>query len=226
MKVKKDFFLTKNLKYEVYNISNIDNFKINKSKNTRLYCCNLLTSDYEKINIILTNKFRLVTTNLIFELDKKKLPLKKNTIQFRLVKKSDRNRVLELSRSFNNDRFHSDIEISKNIADKIKFQWTNNFFEKKRGDFMIVAEKNNFIIGYMILLKKKNNIVIDLIAIDKKFRKKGYGEELISSILKFKKIKYNKIIVGTQVTNTSSIKLYTKLNFRLIKSYYSFHLHC
>ena len=50
---------------------------------------------------------------------------------------------------------------------------------------MIVAEKNNNIFGYMILLKKNKNLIIDLIAIDKKYRNKGYGSKINKFDFKF-----------------------------------------
>ena len=73
--------------------------------------------------------------------------------------------------------------------------------------------------------KKNNNIIIDLIAVNKNFRKKGYGEELIRSINSFTKINYNKILVGTELSNISAINLYLKIGFKLIFSTHSFHLH-
>ena len=228
MSLKKDNFLSSVLGYDVYNLKNT-NFKTQPKKKNglkkTLYCASVDIADFKSFDYFINNNFKLVSINLVFELDKKNINNKKNNSVFRLAKDEDQKGVLRLSKSFSHNRFHSDQMISNKKADKIKLEWTKNFFLKKRGDYMIVAEKNNNIFGYMILLKKNKNLIIDLIAIDKKYRNKGYGSKLIYSILNFKQIKFHKIIVGTQLNNISSLNLYNKLQFKIKKSYYNLHLH-
>ena len=102
----------------------------------------------------------------------------------------------------------------------------SNFFLGKRGEWMVVIEENNKIKGFLQLIyKNKNTIVIDLIAIDKKSRGKGLAKEMISYAFKNCLKKNGTIEVGTQIANTPSIKLYSKLGFNMNYASYVLHKH-
>ena len=65
-------------------------------------------------------------------------------------------------------------------------------------------------------LKKKS--VIYSIAVDKKFREKGYGRRLIEESMKEMKLNGTySILLYVNVNNTPAIKLYEKMGFRIIK---------
>jgi ribosomal-protein-alanine N-acetyltransferase len=65
-------------------------------------------------------------------------------------------------------------------------------------------------------LKKKS--VIYSIAVDKKFRGKGYGRKLIEESMKEMKLNgIYSILLYVNVNNTPAIKLYEKIGFRTIK---------
>ena len=72
---------------------------------------------------------------------------------------------------------------------------------------------------------KSSTIVIDLIAIDEKNRGKGLAKEMISYAHVNCLTKGGIIEVGTQITNTSSIKLYSKLGFHMNSASYVLHMH-
>ena len=67
--------------------------------------------------------------------------------------------------------------------------------------------------------------MIDLIATEKKKRGKGLAKEMISFAYE-KCLKRNgSIIVGTQIGNVPSIKLYSKLSFNIFSASYVLHMH-
>ena len=128
--------------------------------------------------------------------------------------------------AFEYNRFYADPNISNNIACKIKEEWVGNFFLGERGKWMIVVEENSKIIGFVQLISKnQNTIIIDLIAIDKKSRGKGLAKEMISYAYENCLNKDGIIEVGTQIANTPSIKLYSKLSFHMNSASYVLHMH-
>ena len=73
------------------------------------------------------------------------------------------------------------IELGREAA-LIKKNWIQNFFLGKRGDALHVIKIKKKIIGFVLLIFKKKLLIIDLIAIRKKFQIKGYGTNLIKYI--------------------------------------------
>ena len=112
------------------------------------------------------------------------------------------------------DRFHNDPNIPDEIASNIKQQWIKNYFIGERGDKCFVILKNEIVAkGFLLTVIRHNEVVIDLIAVDKKFRKKGIATKLIKGMINYYKNDYSTYTVGTQVLNVASINLYQKCNF-------------
>ena len=225
--LKKDKFISLILKYDAYSFSyKSNNNKLVLPKKNKIFIySNISTKNLKGIKLLENNNFNLITTNLSFIYNKK---LKQNNrkIIYRFATKKDESVVVKIAyNSFRDSRFSIDDNFNSKIGKIIKKRWVENYFLGKRGTHMIVAEKNNKIVGFLLLIKKKSNILIDLIAVDKKYRKIGIGESLIKSIGKFNDLKYKSISVGTQITNKASIHLYNKIGFKLDKTFYNFHLH-
>ncbi len=127
------------------------------------------------------------------------------------------------SSSFLFSRFHLDPKIEDSVANEIKRQWAKNFFAGKRGDCMVVAKNQNQTIGFLLLLDQEDKRTIDLIAVSKGHRGKG----LASAMIRFagKESLGRQITVGTQVTNSQSLRSYESLGFRIYDSYYVLHYH-
>lgn len=169
--------------------------------------------------------FYIVDTNIQFSLSDK--ISFKNKSNLRFANSSDETDVRALARKvFKYNRFNQDPNISSEIASKIKEEWVGNFFLGKRGKWMIVIEDNSKIIGFLQLISKnQNTIIIDLIAIDEKSRGKGLAKEMISYAYENCLQKDGTIEVGTQIANIPSIKLYSKLSFRVNSASYVLHMH-
>tara|TARA_B100001250_G_C19806846_1_gene793737 strand:+ start:2207 stop:2878 length:672 start_codon:yes stop_codon:yes gene_type:complete len=222
--LKKDNWLSKQLKYEVKSLDKKDlinlNFKNFKTK-TLLYC--KVGQDFKINKKLLSNKFILVEKNLLF---KKKI----NQINFecskiREAQPRDKKEVCEIAKkSFINSRFYKDRHISNSIAAKIKFNWVKNYFSGKRGDRMIVYSEKKKVIGFVMLINKKKNLIIDLIAVKKKFRKKNIASKFIRFICNTSKNKHY-IYAGTQQENFQSIKFYKKNKFIIAKNINVYHKH-
>ena len=129
------------------------------------------------------------------------------------------------SKNLTDSRFNVDKLIKNKESKLIKKKWVKNFFLKKRGNALHVIEIKNKILGFVLLIFKKNFLIIDLIAIDKKFQNKGLGKKLIDYIEFFYFKRFKKIIVGTQSNNIQSLKFYKKTGFKKIKEDVIFHKH-
>lgn len=172
--------------------------------------------------------FKLVDTNLQFEKPANITNQTKNVsaTTVRFAQTSDQDAVAELSRnSFSFSRFHLDPKINIEVANKVKSEWARNFFLSKRGQYMLVAENSSGIVGFLQLLAPKpDQLIIDLIAVAETARGQGLAGAMISfAESNISDIK--SIVVGTQVANTSSVRLYENLGFRLINAGYILHWH-
>lgn len=183
------------------------------------------TDNIDKLICLQRLGFYIVDTNVQFSLSNK--ISHKNKSNLRFANSSDEADLRALARNaFKYNRFIRDPNISSEIASKIKEEWVGNFFLGKRGKWMIVIEDNSKIIGFLQLISKnQNTIVIDLIAIDEKSRGKGLAMEMISFAYENCLKKDGTIEVGTQIANTPSIKLYSKLSFHMNSASYVLHMH-
>ena len=91
---------------------------------------------------------------------------------------------------------------------------------------MIIAEKNELLLGFMLLIKDKNNkLIIDLIAVNNKQRNSGIAKSMISSLPHRLEIKNCTTKVGTQIDNINAVNLYLSMGFKIESSNFIFHLH-
>jgi len=122
------------------------------------------------------------------------------------------------------DRFHRDPRTLA-YAGTIKREWAKNFFAGHRGDWMIVASRAGEPIGFLQLLRSPSDeLVIDLIAVETASTGKGIAQAMIGFAARNCDVA-GPIVVGTQVANTRSIRLYEHLGFRLQSAQYVFHHH-
>ena len=226
-KIISDEWLSKIVKKPVYSLKKFhtDLRKKDLPKGRLFIYSKISVDDLKRLICLQKLGFYIVDTNIQF-LSSKKISFSKN-FNLRFAKASDEIEVKKLAKTaFKHNRFYKDPKISNKISSKIKEEWARNFFLGKRGKWMVVAEENARIIGFLQLLKKsKNTIVIDLIATEKKKRGKGLTKERISFAYE-KCLKRNgSIIVGTQIGNVPSIKLYSKLSFNIFSASYVLHMH-
>ena len=109
---------------------------------------------------------------------------------------------------------------SKNEENLVKYA-------KKLRKIFYVIKNQDKIAGYCIYylkpelsfkgLKKKS--VVYSVAIDRKFREKGFGRKLLEESIKEMRLNgIDSILLYVNVNNTSAIKLYEKMGFQIIKT--------
>ena len=226
-KITSDEWLSSIVGKPVYELKAFEtNLKPNDFPTGQLFIWSKIPTDnIDKLICLQRLGFYIVDTNVQFSLSNK--ISHKNKSNLRFANSSDEADLRALARNaFKYNRFIRDPNISSEIASKIKEEWVGNFFLGKRGKWMIVIEDNSKIIGFLQLISKnQNTIVIDLIAIDEKSRGKGLAKEMISYAYENCLKKDGTIEVGTQIANTPSIKLYSKLSFHMNSASYVLHMH-
>jgi len=130
---------------------------------------------------------------------------------------------------FQYSRFHLDPLIPKSIADLIKQQWVQNYIEKKRGDVLMIARKEDVVVGFLAaaLIQEENrhNAVIELVGVDRSSQGQGAGKALVGEFISLYKAKCHSLQVGTQAANIPSMRLYERMGFSIIDSKYVMHRH-
>lgn len=170
--------------------------------------------------------FRLIDTNITFD---KPIDTTVHTPAdqciVRFAEPEDEEPVVELARrSFHFSRFHLDPGIPTPIANTIKAEWVRNYFFGQRGHAMVIAEVDGVIAGFIQLLKQQETLIIDLIAVDDAYRRKHIGSDMISFAEKHAG-ECSRLVVGTQLANIPSMRLYEKSGFRIAGASYVFHYH-
>jgi GNAT superfamily N-acetyltransferase len=141
------------------------------------------------------------------------------------VKPAETDAVLDIAGSaFRYSRFHLDPRIDNALAHTIKREWIRNYVLGKRGAGLLVARERGRPIGFLAHLVTKGTAVIDLIAVATDAHGRGAGSALTAAFAGL----YTGMprVVGTQIANVPSIRLYTRLGFALARSQYVLHAHC
>lgn len=169
--------------------------------------------------------FRLIDTNLRFEKRPQRAAFPTGSSIVRLAEPGDKEGIIALSRrSFRFTRFHQDPLIPTSLADEIKAQWAAGYFAGTRGNQMVVGIIDGRVAGFTLLAASASGqVVIDLIAVDERHRRQGVAADMIAYVES--QIGTAMLIVGTQVANVPSVRLYEKLGFRLTDAQYVFHFH-
>lgn len=229
MSLEKDKWLSEQLKKDSFklkgNFNNID--KIIFPSNSFIEA-KLSTEDYIGLNLLQKYNFQIIDTSiqLIKNVDKNKF----NNLNIKdtfFADSEDEKEVREIARnSFKQNRFFRDQKISNKYASKLKEEWAGNFFSRERGDWMVISKKDKKILGFLQLLKGRNNsLIIDLIAVDERYRGMGLAKKMITFSIQNCLNCIKDIRVGTQLGNYPAMYLYQKMNFRIISSYYLLHKH-
>ena len=170
--------------------------------------------------------FRVVDTALTFD----GIITGSRTTDVRFAVQADREFVSRIAaHAFRFSRFHLDPLVPNGVADAIKSSWVTNYFEGKRGDGVVVAERDNHVIGFLQLLwANSDRLVIDLIGIAPAWQGQGIGRAMIQFAAQHgtgNGLVPATMTVGTQAANTPSVRLYESLGFRKTSAQYVMHFH-
>lgn len=137
------------------------------------------------------------------------------------IREADRNDLRELENLTSGlylvTRTFNDPLIPKNKANEFFIKWINNSVLGKAADSVLIWEEYGKILGYITLQKKGQ---IPLLGVSRQARGKGIAKKLISaSFDKFKEWKVKNIIIETQMSNISALRVYSACGFKIIDSF-------
>lgn len=129
---------------------------------------------------------------------------------------------------FRYSRFHQDPIFPREIANLIKRKWIESYCIGKRGSALYVALISGKPVGFLAVLTtfdRPSVACIDLIGVKSDYQRQGVGRALVSKFIEQWKSQVDQLIVGTQITNRSSLALYADFGFRIFRSTYVMHAH-
>jgi ribosomal protein S18 acetylase RimI-like enzyme len=124
--------------------------------------------------------------------------------------------------AFATDRYHTDVRIPAERAEALKAAWVANNLDG-RAQVNLVAEIDDRIVGFNLVLLRGRQAVIDLIAVDRAARGKGVGRALIDGALAMVAGQADTLRAGTQATNAGALALYRGMGFRQVDESLTYH---
>lgn len=148
-----------------------------------------------------------------------------NDRSIRFFKIDDLEDIMSIaSNSFTLSRFHRDSRLGPKLGESIKFDWLRNNLISRSNCLNIVFEDEQlgFVVGFVSLLSLHESLVIDLFAVDHRFRSRGIGSRLLSKCQSLAVNSGLSLLVGTQSDNPAN-SIYMNLDFCLTRQYFVFH---
>lgn len=122
-------------------------------------------------------------------------------------------------------RFSVDKKIPREKYEELYDKWIKNSLDKVLANEVLVLQEDSQIAGMVTLGEKKGRGDIGLLAVDKKFRGKKYGEALLRSAhVWFLNNGYKNTQVVTQGNNLAACGLYKKCGYKVEKTEYFHHV--
>lgn len=137
---------------------------------------------------------------------------------------ADRAAVLAIAaRAFRFSRFHLDPGVPDEIANRVKRDWMESYFEGRRGDALFVCEHDGEVAGFLGVVDREDASGIDLVAVAPEFHGRGIGRRMCEAFLA--REAPERRVVGTQAANAPSLRLYSALGFRVEAAAFNLHGH-
>lgn len=185
----------------------------------------LPVTETELTTALVASGFALVETAVTLDLLPGAWPGGSARTPVRLARAEDADRVASIARdAFRYSRFHTDPRIDRARADTLKSEWAANYFRGLRGQAMVVADDGDGAIAFLQLLVGVQ-LTIDLIGVSAAARRRGIARDMITFALDELRPPGGATIVGTQVANIPSLRLYESLGFRICAARNVLHLH-
>jgi len=122
-------------------------------------------------------------------------------------------------------RFAVDKNIPRVKYESLYKKWIESSVNKQLADEVLVIRDSDKVVGMVTLGKKNGRGDIGLLAVDRNYRGRKYGEALVRASLKwFKGNNYKVAQVVTQGKNLAACNLYKKCGFNLEKTEFYYHI--
>lgn len=177
--------------------------------------------------------FKIADTLVTYLLNTKKeykIPSIRVPFKVRLYEEKDFSEVLDLARhGFSKDRFHLDPNLPNEKCDQFHVKWTKNCLNGTRADEVLVAERNQKVVGYLAygvdkeLAKFSKRKICGRGIGTSSPQAKGAHVALFRTMVERMIPRVDMIDPQTQINNYEVIRIWQEFGFRLVRSQYTFH---
>lgn len=178
--------------------------------------------DIRTMNRLEDAGFRLIDTNV--QLQRRIWPASQTRCS-RFATPADQLPIERIAeKEFRYSRFHLDPQIGQSVANKIKRNWAKNFFMGTRGKYMITAEVNGEVAGFMQILQNFDTIIYDLCAVDSRYRGMGLAQDMIN-FAEANILDISFAQLGTQLANSTAMRTWLNSKFEFSGAMHVLHYH-
>lgn len=174
-------------------------------------CCRIDADDMSSRNALLSDGWRDIELLQVWVREAEALDIEwGDTIVDMASKSALKSCVWIASTSFTHDRLHKDPQVPDAVADRQKMRFVEAAFTCSE-KAVYVAKDGKTVQGFVIVTADDEHCTIDLIAVDRRHRKKGVARKLIAHLSNV--YKPLMIVAGTQSTNKPAQALYHSAGF-------------
>ena len=200
-----------------------------REQRSALYFAKVASDRVQTVLTLARAGFVVVDVNVTFQMAAPSTP-RQPLVEVRQCTASAADAVLDIAGScFRYTRFHLDPLIDVGVAHRIKREWIRSYVMKQRGDRLFVAYVDGKPAGFLASLVAdhagEHTAIIDLVGVEKALQGRGVGQSLVNAFVEHYRRSCASLVVGTQVANVPSVRLYEKLGFSLVRSEYVLHHH-
>ena len=205
--------------------SNVDNNAILNELSSvvhGLIQCRLDTREYRLMELLIHNNFKIEDHGVIFS----KIPDGNLDLKLETAVESDEESLYNIVHgSFDKTRF-KDSYFGVDSAEKIYKYWVTAAIKGIYDNCCIIKKnKRGLIVGFVTVKKVADYLRVGLIAVDKKYKRKNIGGDLMGLVEMYASYNgINKIMVTTQYDNTPAIKLYNTMKYNVSSEFYWLYL--
>ena len=188
------------------------------------------TDHLQQVSVLMKAGFFLVDTNIVlqrrFVTSSQPLPNDIDIIEADLEHHSALQDIA--AGCFRYSRFHQDPFFPEVTANLLKRRWVENCCLGRRGSALYTALLQGRPVGFLAVLASfgKNSVAaIDLIGVETAYQGRGIGCALVARFIEDWQGRVDHLVVGTQITNRSSLSLYLNFGFHIMNSAYVLHAH-
>jgi len=197
---------------------------IKKPHNFDLIQAKILTTDYQKIDVLNKLNFKLVEGELDFSLNINSAEQNKCSSTIQQATVEDIQQIKEVcTNSFTASRYRSPwfTQQQRNCFYQL---WAEKAVLGTFDDICILIKQKNLIYGFVTLKFEQNNARIGLICVNTNNQGQGVATKLLKQAIQYCHTKnVQQLKVATQFANPSAIALYTKLGFTINNLSYWFY---
>jgi dTDP-4-amino-4,6-dideoxy-D-galactose acyltransferase len=172
--------------------------------------------------------FYTVDVNVTLELARAPQGLSETAVTVRPFEPPDLDPVLEVAATaFRFARFQLDPLVPAEVSARIKREWARNACLGKRGDRVFVGVLDGAPVGFLaaLLVDGGRTAVIDLVGVSDRHQGRHVGGALVAAFVAQYRASCSSLLVGTQVANIPSLRLYQRMGFVVARSEYVLHKH-